>query len=150
MEDAVTISDEARAVLDKRAQAVYGTLLKDGSPHAAIAGLVVDGNEIVTHTGPAAQRLKNLRRDPRINVLVVDPDNPMCYVEVRGTARIIEGDIETIGPMFKAQNDKYGLPPAASNPPPHVKIVQVRITPKRVNYFFFDPRNMGPKSKQAA
>jgi predicted pyridoxine 5'-phosphate oxidase superfamily flavin-nucleotide-binding protein len=71
MEDHLT--PEALEVLNKPALAVFGTLLKDGSPHSAIAGVVVDGDHVVTHTAPTAQRLKNLRRDPRINVLVIDP-----------------------------------------------------------------------------
>jgi PPOX class probable F420-dependent enzyme len=146
--DKSQITPEALEVLNKPGQAVWGSLLPDGSPHAAVAGFVVDGNQLVTHTAPTAQRLKNLRRDPRINVLVVDKDNPLKYVEIRGTAEIREASHADIGPLFKAQNDKYGLPPQASEPREGVIIVQIRVTPQKVNYFFFDPRNMGPKSAQ--
>jgi PPOX class probable F420-dependent enzyme len=148
MPDTPRISPEARELLDKPAQAVFGTLLPDGSPHAVIAGVVVDGDELVTHTAPTMQRVKNLRKDPRINVLVIDPDSPLRYVEVRGVANLRECTSEDIGPLFRAQAEKYGLPPQAGELPPGRKVLQIRITPTKVGYHAFDPRNMGPQSRQ--
>jgi PPOX class probable F420-dependent enzyme len=148
MDQRVTFSPDALEVLNKRALAIFGTLLKDGSPHSAIAGVIVDGDQLVTHTAPAAQRVKNLKRDPRINVMVIDPDTPLKYVEVRGTAELREMDGGVVDPLFKQQNEKYGLPPQASEPRPGMTIIQVRITPHKAKFFFFNPREMGPKRGQ--
>jgi PPOX class probable F420-dependent enzyme len=139
-------SPEVVEVLRKPGMAVFGTLLPDGSPHAVIAGVVVDGDQLVTHAGPGAQRLKNLDADPRINVLVVDPEDPRIYVEVRGVASLRECTSEDIGPLFKAQAEKYGLPAHVGQVAEGLKVVQVRITPKKVNFVGFRP--MGPQTLQ--
>lgn len=35
------------------------------------------------------QKVRNLRRDPRIAVAIVDPANPIRYLEIRGVARLV-------------------------------------------------------------
>ena len=40
------------------------------------------------------QKLRNLRRDPRISVVVVDPADPTWYVELRGRRRCVPPDGE--------------------------------------------------------
>ena len=40
------------------------------------------------------QKLRNLRRDPRISVVVVDPGDPTWYVELRGIVDALTLDDE--------------------------------------------------------
>jgi general stress protein 26 len=108
--------------------------------------VVQDGEDLVTHTAPAAQRVKNLKADPRINVLVVDPDNPRIYLEVRGRAALRECTRADISPQFKAQAQKYGLPPHVGEVPEGVTVIEVRITPSKVNFMGLRP--MGPETGQ--
>lgn len=138
---------EAVALLSKRATAVITTLLPDGSPHSVVAGVVLDGDELVSHTGPAAKRLNHLRADPRINVLAIDPDTPMRYVEVRGTATLHEGG-DRLRQQFKEQAEKHGLPEEAGEVREGVTVVQIRIRPTKVAYHEFDPSRMGPATAQ--
>jgi len=141
-------SPEAVALLSKRATAVITTLLPDGSPHSVIAGVVLVGDEIVTHTGPATKRLENLRADPRINVLAIDPDTPMRYVEVRGTATLQEGGDEALRQRFKEHAQKYALPAEAGQIREGITVVQIRVKPTKVSYHEFDPSRMGPATTQ--
>ena len=143
-----TFAPEVHEILNKRASAVITTLLPDGSPHSCVAGVVLDGDELVSHTSPTARRLGNLRSDPRINVVVVDPDNPRRYVEVRGTATLHEGDGEDLRDRFKTQAKKYGLPREAGEISAGVEVVQIRVKPSKVNYFDFAPNQMGPAAAQ--
>ena len=146
----VSIPPDARQLLEKRVMAIYGTLLPDGAPHAVAAGVVVDGDELVAHTDPGAQRVKNLRNDPRINVLAVDPENPRIYVEVRGVASLRVCGPEDVGPHYRAQAEKYGLPAIAGEMRPGMTVVQIRITPLKVRFFSFTFDRMGPKSRPRA
>ena len=139
---------EAVALLSKRVTGVITTLLPDGSPHSVIAGVMLDGDQLVTHTGPATKRLKNLAADPRINVIAIDPDSPMRYVEVRGTATVQEGGGQALGQRFKEHAEKYGLPEEAGKIRAGITVVQIRVTPTKVSYHEFDPSRMGPSTTQ--
>jgi uncharacterized protein YndB with AHSA1/START domain len=110
--------------------------------------VVLDGDDLISHTSPTARRLGNLRSDPRINVVVVDPDNPRRYVEVRGTATLREGAGEHLRDRFKTQAKKYGLSSEAGEIGDGVEVVQIRVTPSKVNYFDFGPNQMGPAAAQ--
>ena len=54
--------------------AVLSTILPDGSPHATPVWVDVepDGSHILINTGMAHQKFKNIERDPRVAVTVVD------------------------------------------------------------------------------
>ena len=139
---------EAVALLSRRATAVITTLLPDGTPHSVVAGVILDGDELISHTGPTARRLKNLRGDPRINVVAIDPETPMRYVEIRGTASVQEGGAETLGDRFRQHAKQYDLPEEAGRIQKGVTVVQIRVKPTKVSYFEFDPSRMGPAMQQ--
>jgi PPOX class probable F420-dependent enzyme len=143
-------SPEVVALLGKRVTGVITTLLADGSPHSVIAGIIIDGDDLVSHTGPAARRLQNLRRDPRVNVLAIDPDTPMRYAEFRGTATIEEVPGAELAGAFREHAEKYDLPEEASRVAPDATVVKIRITPYKVGYHDLDPSRMGPERLQRA
>jgi PPOX class probable F420-dependent enzyme len=136
-------------LLDNRVIAMITTLMPNGDPHSVIAGVTRDGDQLVSHTGPAARRLRNLRNDPRINVVAVDPANPMKYMEVRGTATLLEisGQKQMQG-RFKEHAQKYALPEEAGEIAEGVRVVQIRITPHKVNFFDLQRSQMGPAAQQ--
>ncbi|MGW2054315.1 TIGR03618 family F420-dependent PPOX class oxidoreductase [Streptomyces sp. NPDC001840] len=141
-------SEEVVALLSKRVTGVITTLLADGSPHSVIAGVVIEGDELVSHTGPGARRLDNLRADPRINIIAIDPETPMRYVEVRGTAVIEETKGADLVQTFKDHAEKYDLPEEAGRVAPEATVVKIRVTPKKIGYHDLDPSRMGPERLQ--
>ncbi|MFC8078125.1 TIGR03618 family F420-dependent PPOX class oxidoreductase [Streptomyces sp. NPDC057307] len=141
-------SEEVVALLSKRVTGVITTLLPDGSPHSVIAGVVIEGDELVSHTGPGAYRLRNLRADPRINILAIDPETPMRYVEVRGTAVIEETKGAELVQTFKDHAEKYDLPEEAGKVEAEATVVKIRVTPKKIGYHELDPSRMGPERLQ--
>ena len=64
------------------------TLMPDGQPQALLTWVDTDGENILVNTEPQRQRARNLRRDPRITVLVHSAEDPWDWSEVRG--RVIE------------------------------------------------------------
>jgi PPOX class probable F420-dependent enzyme len=71
--------------------AVTVTLLPDGQPHALPTWIDTDGEHLLVNTEPQRQKVKNVRRDPRVTVLIVDKANPFDFAEVRGRV------VETVG-----------------------------------------------------
>ena len=60
------------------------TLLPDGTPMTQPLWVDADDEHILLNTEVHRQKFKNIQRDPRVTVLVVDPEAPYLYVEVRG------------------------------------------------------------------
>src|SRR5690606_10503669 len=70
------------------------TLLPDGSPHSvAIWADVHDDDHVVFFTSPTSRKARNLARDPRVAMSLVDRDDPYRTGLLRGRAvGTIEGD----------------------------------------------------------
>jgi PPOX class probable F420-dependent enzyme len=60
------------------------TLMPDGQPQALLTWVDTDGEHILVNTEPQRQRARNLRRDPRVTVLIHSAEDPWDWAEVRG------------------------------------------------------------------
>lgn len=60
------------------------TVMADGSPQLTQTWVDTDGAHILINTVEGFQKVKNIRRDPRVAVAVSDPSNPSRYYSVRG------------------------------------------------------------------
>jgi PPOX class probable F420-dependent enzyme len=83
------------------------TLMSDGSPHSvAIWADALDDDHVVFFTTLSSQKARNLERDPRLAMSLVDRDDPYRTGILRGqVARTIEGDEAT--PIVDAISQKY-------------------------------------------
>jgi PPOX class probable F420-dependent enzyme len=89
----VTLPDNVRSLAEAKSFPTVVTLLPDGTPQARIVWIDTDGDYLLINTERDRQRTKNVRRDPRVTVLLVDPENPYEQVEVRGhVAEIVEDE----------------------------------------------------------
>ncbi len=69
------------------------TLNRDGSPQVTPMWVDLEGEHVVFNTAIGRVKEENLRRDPRLSLSCVNPDNPYDRVEIRGRAvRFVEGD----------------------------------------------------------
>jgi PPOX class probable F420-dependent enzyme len=64
--------------------AAITTLGPDGTPHTQPLWIDTDGEHLLINTETGRQKYVNLQRDPRVTVMLIDPDNPYSYYEVRG------------------------------------------------------------------
>lgn len=89
----MTIDPEVRRVLDGPTIAHLATVLPDGAPHAVPIWIGTQGEHIVMLTGPQSRKARNLRRDPRVALSMVAPDNPFQPIMIRGkVVEWIDGD----------------------------------------------------------
>ncbi|MCU1487066.1 MAG: pyridoxamine 5-phosphate oxidase [Actinomycetia bacterium] len=88
-----TLPDDVRTLLAGPNIAHVATLLPDGSPHSVPVWVDVEGDEILIMTGPGSQKARNLERDGRVALSIVDRDQPFTMASVRGrVTRRVEGD----------------------------------------------------------
>lgn len=78
------IPDEWEPVFGKPAIATIATLLSDGHPQVTPVWVDFDGAHVLVVTRKGTQKHRNVERDPRVTVTVIDPDNLYRYLEVRG------------------------------------------------------------------
>lgn len=81
-----------RDLLETNALIHVATLGPDGEPQSNPVWFDWDGEHIKFSQTKTRQKYKNVGRDPRIAVSIVDPENPYRYLEVRGEVTEIEED----------------------------------------------------------
>jgi len=74
------------------------TVMPDGSPQLTQTWVSTDGQHILINTPDRSQKARNVARDQRVAVNIVDPDNTRRYFAVRGRviATTTEGGAENI------------------------------------------------------
>ena len=82
------IPEKYRDLFQKRAFANLGTLMPDGSPQVTPVWVDFDGKHVIFNSAKGRQKDRNVRRDPRVALAIIDPDNPYRYLEIRG--RVVE------------------------------------------------------------
>jgi PPOX class probable F420-dependent enzyme len=87
------LSPGLQDLLGEPAFCQVATLMPDGSPHLSQVWVSTDGENILVNTFEGAQKLRNVRRDARVAVNVVDPGNAWRLASIRG--RVV--DIATKG-----------------------------------------------------
>ena len=114
--------------------AKVATVINDGQPHVMPVWFVLDGEQIVFTTGATSIKGRNLRRDPRIALVVEDDEPPFAFVHVRGRVTIHEDLDELlqfateIGGRYmgEARAEEFGQRNAVPGE------LLVRVTPERV------------------
>jgi PPOX class probable F420-dependent enzyme len=106
------IPDSHLDLFKKKAFANLATLMPDGQPQVTPVWVDFDGHHVVINTAQGRQKDKNLKRDGRVALSIMDPDNPYRYLEVRGrvTERTLSGADPHIDAMAKKYLDKDTYP----------------------------------------
>jgi PPOX class probable F420-dependent enzyme len=78
-----------RDLFQQKAFAAFTTVMPDGAPQTTPVWVDFQNGEIWVNSAVGRQKDRNVRRDPRVALAIVDPDNPYRYVEVRGRVREI-------------------------------------------------------------
>src|SRR5215510_9690664 len=90
------LTPEARAVLTAGRLAHLVTINADGSPQVSCVWVGLDGDDIVSGHLDQRQKLRNVRRDPRVVLSLEASDindfGLQEYLVVHGNARVEEGN----------------------------------------------------------
>jgi PPOX class probable F420-dependent enzyme len=96
----VDLPEPLRYLLDSTAVAFVSTIGPRGEPQTTPLWFLHDDGRVRISLVEGRQKLRNLRRDPRISVVIVDPARPTRYVELRGR---IEELVEDPGSALEAR-----------------------------------------------
>ena len=96
MPKADRLSPGAVKLLKEKQLAHVATVMKDGSPHVSPVWVDVedDGSHVIINSRDVTIKSRNLGRDPRIALSIVDSQNDHRTVTVRGTIveRLVAGE----------------------------------------------------------
>jgi PPOX class probable F420-dependent enzyme len=125
------LSPAARSLLESAAVATLVTLDPDGAPHATSAWVGLEDGEVVIGTLPDQRKLRNMRRDPRVALLiqsdVVNAWGLREYLVINGTARVTEGGAaELLQRLARIYIGPDVVFPAMPDPPPGY-VTRIRI-----------------------
>jgi len=85
---AKSIPDRFIDLFSKKAFAHLATLMPDGSPQVTPVWVDYQDGFVLVNSARGRQKDRNMRRDARVAIAILDPDNPYRYLQVRG--RVVE------------------------------------------------------------
>lgn len=118
---AATIPEKFRDLFTKQAFAHLGTLMADGSPQVTPVWCDYDGTHIRINSAKGRVKDKNMRRNKRVALSIIDPDNPYRYLAAQGviveiTEQGADAHIDSLAKKYLGK-DKY----------PHHRPGEVRV-----------------------
>ena len=108
------------------------TLMSDGSPQLTETWVTTDGEHVVINIVDGSQKIRNLARDRRVAVNIVDPDDVFSYWAVRG--RVIDTTTDGGAESIEEISQKYlGMPYPNFTGKPETRVLVTieadRVTP---------------------
>jgi PPOX class probable F420-dependent enzyme len=125
-----SIPESHADILKKKAFANLATLNADGSPQVSPVWVDTDGKNVLINTAKGRVKARNLEREKRVALTIVDPENPYRYVGIQGhvTGMTEAGADDHIDKMAMKYFGKEKYPHRA---PGEVRVI-VTIAPDKV------------------
>jgi PPOX class probable F420-dependent enzyme len=107
------------------------SLMPDGSPQITQVWVDTDGEHILVNTAEGRQKVRNVRRDPRVAVNMVDPANAWRLATIRG--RVVDITTEGADALIDQLAKKYlGVDSYPFRNPEETRIT-LKIAPDRIS-----------------
>jgi len=123
------ISSEYDDLLYAPITAILTSLLPDGSPQGSPVWFLYDGEHLLVSTTADRQKHRNLVRDPRVALTIVDPAKPLRYLEVRGHVELSD---DTDLAVRDAVARKHGFADGSAFDQPGARRITLTLVPTRV------------------
>ena len=124
----VRLTERQVELLERPNIAIVATIRGDGTAQLTPTWIDTDGEHVLINTAEGRAKTRNLRRDPRVSICVVDRDDQYDWVAISGSAELTyEGAEEHIHRLARKYRGKdYDRP---SNP----RRILVTVTPERIS-----------------
>lgn len=86
----VPIPKSHHDLLTRPIHAVFTTMMPDGQPQSSLVWCDEDGQYARINTTRERQKGRNMLANPKVSLLVVDPEDTSRYIEIRGEVELIE------------------------------------------------------------
>lgn len=130
----VELPESVKKYIDnEKVFATLATASSNGSVHTTVIWLKREGDDLLFSTTTERAQGRNLLRDPRATVMIVPPENPYTYAEIRGTITTTPDPDRSLPDelsyKYTGKDYKNANPTAADDGP--VRII-VRLTPNKI------------------
>jgi len=123
------LDEKARSFLEQPYVGQVTTLRPDGSPHSTVVWVDADTDVVMFNTAVGRAKERYLRRDPRVALIVVDPENAYRWVSIDGKAELTtegaEAQIDKLAKKYLGQDEYPWRKPEEER-------ITVRIHPERI------------------
>jgi PPOX class probable F420-dependent enzyme len=125
------LGEDQKRFLDRNPYIGIATTLRDdGSPHSTVVWVDVRNGSVGFNTARGRAKTRHLERDPRVSLVVADPNDAYRWVAVSGHAELTDaGADEQIDKLAKKYLDADSYPWRRSSE----QRVSVWITPERID-----------------
>jgi PPOX class probable F420-dependent enzyme len=129
--DARSLIDPVRSFLAAPRCAALSTLAPDGAPRLVVIHYTLAEDHVRLNGHQQRHWVANVRRDPRVALLVHDERDYLHYVSIRGRAAVVEEGEEAVAEAMR-QAERYGEDPAGFATQPRVGF---RLDPEHVHEY---------------
>ncbi len=129
---AAIIPEQFKDLFEKKAFANLATLMPDGRPQVTPVWCDLEGSNIRINSAKGRVKDKNMRRNKKVALSIIDPDNPYRHLAVQGevveiSERGADAHIDTLAKKYLGK-DKYPF-----RQPGEVRVMY-KIRPDRVTH----------------
>jgi PPOX class probable F420-dependent enzyme len=129
------LNEKQQQFLENPFVGVVTTLRPDGSPHSTVVWVDQEDGEVSFNTAYGRTKPSNLEHDPRISLVVIDPNDTYKWIAVDGRASLTtdgaDGQIDRLAKKYLGK-DEYPFRKAEE------QRVTVKIAPERVQAYGLD------------
>jgi len=137
MTETVVISPGVAKLLEDKNLAFVATLMRDNSPQITPTWIDLVDGIIIINTAEGRVKQRNLSRDPRVAISIVDQKNPYNMVTIRG--QVIEQTTHDADKHIDKMAKKYLGVDKYPFAMPGEKRILIKILPKKI--FHMAPRS---------
>jgi len=125
------IPEAYRDLFEGKAFGNFATVMPDGTPHVTPVWVDYDGEHVLVNSVQGRRKIKNVSRDPKVGLSVLDPDDPYRYVSIQGEVTTVtsDGAVEHINDLARRYMGVEEYPNLGQEDGARVV---VEITPNRV------------------
>jgi PPOX class probable F420-dependent enzyme len=77
-------------LLTRPIHGVLTTMMPDGQPQSSLVWCDYDGECAQVNTTRERQKGRNMQANPKVSLLIVDPENTGRFLQIRGEAELVE------------------------------------------------------------
>jgi PPOX class probable F420-dependent enzyme len=126
------ITEPVAKLLEGKNFAFLGTIMKDGSPQVTPTWVDIEDDIILINTAEGRIKHKNVSRDPRVSISLVDEQNRYSMVTIRG--RVIEQTTKGADKHIDKLAKKYlGVDKYPGRSPVEKRVI-LKIKPEKIFY----------------
>jgi PPOX class probable F420-dependent enzyme len=115
---AIPLPADVRELLDRPNYVHLATLRRDGSPRSWVVWAGVEDERILICTDTSTWKARDMQRDPRVSLSVVDLDNPYLMAAIQG--RVVEMRPDPANTFMDVLSHKYTGKPFPHHAPNRV------------------------------